>query len=341
MAFRVLIVDDQKDVSRLLRSALETIEQGLSVAEAPSGEEAMLELSKGKIDLLVTDYRLPGMNGLELLEKIRARNPEVSVIVVSGVADAKTQTSISNANVNQFFTKPVPVGDFLAAVETLLGLARTVVTETEKEEKQVEERRTFADTLADLRASLNGHAVLLINTDAKIEAEAGEAINKEKLNGLIPTFISIHAAAQKISANLSNHLHLFVNQEEDIVLVPVSNTYALLVTGKDLAGTSNLPKTLGALQLAINELIEAMLKMGVLEAEVNSQELSSEPLKVEPVDATAEDFAKQLFNVNAKKQEADNFWDTLVEKGTTYNEPDKLTYDQASKLGLTPDETVN
>ena len=43
MPFRVLIVDDQHEVSRLLRSALETIEQGLEVLEAPSGEEALLE----------------------------------------------------------------------------------------------------------------------------------------------------------------------------------------------------------------------------------------------------------------------------------------------------------
>ena len=46
MAYRILIVDDQKEVSRLLRSALETIEHGLEVVEAPSGEEAILEATK-------------------------------------------------------------------------------------------------------------------------------------------------------------------------------------------------------------------------------------------------------------------------------------------------------
>ena len=53
MTYRVLIVDDQREVSRLLRSALETIEHGLEVYEAPSGEEAILESSRGKFDLLV------------------------------------------------------------------------------------------------------------------------------------------------------------------------------------------------------------------------------------------------------------------------------------------------
>ena len=91
MTHRVLIVDDQREVSRLLRSALETIEQGLDVTEAPSGEEAMLEASRSKIDLLIADYRLPGITGLELMKKIRARHPQAGVIIITGVTDPRAR----------------------------------------------------------------------------------------------------------------------------------------------------------------------------------------------------------------------------------------------------------
>jgi two-component system response regulator (stage 0 sporulation protein F) len=87
--YHVLIVDDQKDVSRLLRSALETIEQGLEVSEAPSGEEAVLEATRVKVDLLIADFRLPGITGVELMKKIRTRNPEVKVIMVTGISEPK------------------------------------------------------------------------------------------------------------------------------------------------------------------------------------------------------------------------------------------------------------
>ncbi|RPH57280.1 MAG: response regulator, partial [Chloroflexi bacterium] len=110
MTYRVLIVDDQKEVSRLLRSALETIEQELIVSEAPSGEEAILEASRAKVDLLIADYRLPGITGVELMKKFRARNPNVKVIMVTGVTDPRLAKEVSECGADSFFTKPVSIG---------------------------------------------------------------------------------------------------------------------------------------------------------------------------------------------------------------------------------------
>ncbi len=67
VAYRILIVEDQREVSLLLRSALQTLEHDLEVVEIPSGEEAILDASRNKIDLLVTDYRLAGITGIELM----------------------------------------------------------------------------------------------------------------------------------------------------------------------------------------------------------------------------------------------------------------------------------
>ncbi|MFO3797428.1 MAG: response regulator, partial [Anaerolineales bacterium] len=65
----LLLVDDHREVTRLLRSTLDTLGHDLRIVEAPSGEEALLEISRRKVDLLVVDYRLPGINGVELVEK--------------------------------------------------------------------------------------------------------------------------------------------------------------------------------------------------------------------------------------------------------------------------------
>ncbi|NTW38138.1 MAG: response regulator [Syntrophobacteraceae bacterium] len=51
-SYRVLIVEDQREISRLLRSALETLEHDIQVVEAPSGEEAILDASRHRVDLL-------------------------------------------------------------------------------------------------------------------------------------------------------------------------------------------------------------------------------------------------------------------------------------------------
>ena len=65
---RILLVDDQRDILKLLHSTLDTLAHELEIIEAPSGEEALLETTREKIDLLVADYRLPGITGVELLE---------------------------------------------------------------------------------------------------------------------------------------------------------------------------------------------------------------------------------------------------------------------------------
>ena len=75
VAYRILIVEDQREVSLLLRSALQTLEHDLEVVEIPSGEEAILDASRNKVDLLVTDYRLAGITGIELMRKVRSHRP--------------------------------------------------------------------------------------------------------------------------------------------------------------------------------------------------------------------------------------------------------------------------
>jgi len=61
---RILIVEDQREVSRLLRTSLETLEYDLEVVEIPSGEEAILDASRKKVDMLVSDFRLAGISGI-------------------------------------------------------------------------------------------------------------------------------------------------------------------------------------------------------------------------------------------------------------------------------------
>ena len=86
---RILLVDDQRDILKLLHSTLNTLAHEMDIFEAPSGEEALLEASRNKVDLLVADYRLPGITGVELMHKIRAKYPDVRIILITGMTDRK------------------------------------------------------------------------------------------------------------------------------------------------------------------------------------------------------------------------------------------------------------
>jgi two-component system response regulator (stage 0 sporulation protein F) len=347
MAYRILIVDDQKDVSRLLRSALETIEHGLEVVEAPSGEEAILEATRNKIDLLISDFRLPGITGVELMKKFRLRNPDVKVILITGVSDTRSIKEINDSKADAYFAKPVPMGDFLDAVERLLGLTRTILNKTTselraQEQKPEPERNSVADIMILLRKDLKANGVFLLNGSGTVQAEAGELPNPNNTLALISSLMSMHIAARKAASLFDRNVstaHVFNSDNMDGIFLPVGTTHALFVVGKGLADDKNLSKTLERLSLSDTKILEALAKIGaVVEAppEISGGVPAYEEPFTQPENLPKE-FMEIFDQVGKKASDANSFWDTAIEKGTTFAEPDKLTYDQAARLGLTPD----
>jgi DNA-binding NarL/FixJ family response regulator len=342
MANRVLIVDDQRDVSRLLRSALETIEQGLDVAEAPSGEEALLEASRKKVDLLVSDFRLPGMSGVELVRKFRARNPDVKVILITGVSDSKALKDINEVQVDAYFSKPVPMSDFLAAVESSLGLARTIVQTPAEKPAEEPKPNTLADLLVALRIDLRAIAVILLDSQGKVEAEAGTLPDPNTSLALMSTLVGMHNAGQK-AASLLDHgvdpLHLFHGEKTDGIFLAIGVTHAIFAVGPGLAEAGNLVNALERLAQSEIEILAELQKIGAV-VEVEPEAPGGTPAYVEPFTQPQDlpvDFMKIFDQVGKKEVDANSFWDDIVEKGTTYSQPDKLTYEQAARLGLAPD----
>lgn len=82
----LLLVDDNQNGLLARKSLLE--EQGFVITTATNGEEAFEALSKGKFDLLVTDYQMPKMNGIDLIRRVRPLQPSLAIILLSGFADA-------------------------------------------------------------------------------------------------------------------------------------------------------------------------------------------------------------------------------------------------------------
>lgn len=343
MAYRVLIVDDQKDVSRLLRSALETIEQGLEVVEAPSGEEAILEATRSKVDLLISDFRLPGITGVELMKKFRLRNPDVKVILITGVSDTKSIKEINDSKADAYFSKPVPMGDFLGAVERTLGLTPTIVNTAETSAPAAEEPKTstLADVLVTLRQDLKASAVLLLSSLGNVDAEAGQLPDPKNTIAIISSLMGMYNAAQKAASLLDGNMkpfHLFSGEKLDGIFMHVGTTHGLFLIGKNLAAPKTLPATLDRLSKAITDVMVSLQKSGVVEEPASNAKEgvpASEESYTQPENLSG-DFMQIFDQLGKKKDDANSFWDSAVEKGTTFAEPDKLTYEQAARLGLTP-----
>ncbi len=84
---KIVVVDDDDSIRRLVLDTL--VPLGYEVLEASCGEDAfqVIERMQGNIDLLVTDAMMPGMNGIELLEKVKVQYPDIKGLLMSGYAD--------------------------------------------------------------------------------------------------------------------------------------------------------------------------------------------------------------------------------------------------------------
>ncbi len=100
---RILVVDDEAII--LLSTSIILSEMGHDVLEAYSGAEALTILENEQVDLLVTDFAMPKMNGRELIERTRALHPDLKIIVASGYVDLPEGTSLDAVRLNKPFTE--------------------------------------------------------------------------------------------------------------------------------------------------------------------------------------------------------------------------------------------
>ncbi len=81
---RILHVDDEPDFAEMVATFLEREEDGLTVETAPSASEGLARLADGDVDCVVSDYEMPGRNGIDFLERVREEYPELPFILYTG-----------------------------------------------------------------------------------------------------------------------------------------------------------------------------------------------------------------------------------------------------------------
>ena len=112
---RVLVVDDEEDVrrgvERLVRST------GATATGAASGEEALQWLAAHPVDVVLSDVRMPGISGSDLLREVRVRHPQAEVVLITGFGTIETAVACLQAGAAHFLTKPFDNEQLVQIVE--------------------------------------------------------------------------------------------------------------------------------------------------------------------------------------------------------------------------------
>jgi len=122
MKFRILIVDDDKEILETLQSRLDR--EGYEVVTALDGEEALLKVKQDDPDIIILDLLLPKLNGFEVLKEIRQKYEDKwrPVIIISAQAELDSLRKGYALEADHYLTKPVTMEKVLQGVETLASL---------------------------------------------------------------------------------------------------------------------------------------------------------------------------------------------------------------------------
>lgn len=347
---RVIIVDDQKEVVRLLHSAIDSTGHEIEVIEAPSGEEALLEASAQPVDLLIVDYMLPGMSGLELLKKMRRRQEEIKAIVITGQTARSVHREIMNADAQAFFVKPVPMADFLDAVERILGLIDTILP-VETYANEALQKENLSDLLANLRRNENAHAVILLDEQVRPMIQAGDLPIEDGMDALYAALMPFLGNSMRVlnllDGKLPQQIFIFRLTSYDLLILPVNYTHMLLVAGEGFLEEDRWPvlqPVLNSVRAEVRELLRSLGIEGDLPAEPAAAAAENVPVPVDEEDdePIAEDLAKLFENPAQIDSDPNAFWEDAAGKHAPQPfSPDVITYEQAMQLGLAPDEEEN
>lgn len=143
--YRILLVDDEEEVRKSMIKKIDWKNAGFEVAgDAENGEEAMEMIEASEPDVVLTDIRMPYMDGLSLAERVRQHYPSTKVVIFSGYDDFEYAQKAIKLNVTEYILKPVNV-------EELTSILKRIKTSLDKE---IEEKRNLSRLRESYKKSL-------------------------------------------------------------------------------------------------------------------------------------------------------------------------------------------
>ena len=116
--YSIMVIDDEKIVGDMAKLSLE--QEGYAVETFLNGESALARLEQKPFDVVVTDLKMKGIDGLEVLRTVKQRHPETVVIMITAFANLDVAIEALRDDVQDFFPKPVKIKELKASIKKAL-----------------------------------------------------------------------------------------------------------------------------------------------------------------------------------------------------------------------------
>lgn len=210
----ILVVDDAEAISKALRDVLTM--NGYAVRIAPSGERALQIMETAQIDLVITDLKMSGISGLELLKRIKDKSPMLPVVILTGFGDMDSVIEAMRYGVADYLKKPFSVNEVLQVTARELMRSRQgqlpvsmAALAADASQLQSRHPRRFAfstqenkrldNILSELRAQTSAESVQLIEDTGNLVSSKGISSDTD-LATLAALFIDNRKTMEQLAA---------------------------------------------------------------------------------------------------------------------------------------------
>jgi two-component system NtrC family response regulator len=181
----ILVVEDGKSQREMLRDFLKG--EGHIVMEAADGETALQQVRSRHFDLLLLDYRMPGMDGMDVLKAVKSINPEIDVVIITAHGTIETAVEAMKAGALDYIMKPLEFDELLILVERVAE-RRNLIRENELLKKELRDKSITTDRIiyrSSQMQELINMAGRVANSRATVLLQGESGTGKELLARLV------------------------------------------------------------------------------------------------------------------------------------------------------------
>ena len=360
---KVVVVEDSPEIGRLIKSSLNTLNIDLDIEVLPSAEEAQIEVFRQRVDLLITDIRLPGITGVELVKKVKKTYPDIKVVIVTGLSEEEFGKDLEIIKPDSFFRKPININRFLKEVSKTLGYEINGEITEEVIVKKPTSFKTELKKILNENAQVSGLiSVILLDQKGEVLANTQQEIDAEIKSLIDGHFLSIVTACSKGSWLLNYSQTGFrvelVGSQSDYFIVPDKSFYLLIEISHE-ADESTRVKILNAVgksSIKISDFLEINnisgdvleINMTVFDENKRADDLGQsldKKMKSDEATINEDDLLSVLNKPDSEQVEEtdlDEYWDTSQESLLHEDEsgPDTMSFEKAKSMGLVSDEIM-
>jgi DNA-binding NtrC family response regulator len=239
----VLIVDDAKDIVFLLTHSLKRLGPEYEVTTATDGATAVELIQKQKFDLIITDYMMPGMTGVDLAQVVRKVSPETQVVLMTAHDSRGMRDTIETLKLGGYVGKPFTVHEILEVVQRAISQTSQAAETNHPDASALGLDKAVHQQLETLRSKTGAHSVLLVSASGHPLSVVGET-NRARSSRLAAFVAANFLAVTELASLLGDNESVFKSSYHE---GSKYNIYAYDINGEFLLavvfGTQGKPGT--------------------------------------------------------------------------------------------------